>query len=73
MGLHPIPRCFQCQETVETDRVYAAPCDHDTCGSAVFHPLCLMEWREHREARLRQLQRFIEKHMGVMRPDPEET
>jgi hypothetical protein len=43
-----LPVCFKCPEVVEHDPVFEAPCGHDHCSSVVFHPLCLMEWREHR-------------------------
>lgn len=45
------PRCFECGEVVSpADLIYAPPCGsnsvHDECGSAVWHPLCLMRFRE---------------------------
>ena len=48
------PRCFECGTIVSSaDLIFAPPCgstsQHDTCGSAVWHPLCLMEYREHLE------------------------
>lgn len=42
------PICWRCETKIEIEPVYAAPCDHDECPSAVFHGLCLMEWREER-------------------------
>ena len=48
--MHRLPVCFQCERPIEYDPIYAAPfCDHDECGSAVFHGICLMEWRERRD------------------------
>lgn len=48
------PRCMKCQTIIEWDMVFEAPCGHDECVSAVFHPICLMEWREHREKIMRR-------------------
>ena len=56
------PLCFGCTEAVDTDPVYEAVCGHDDCPSAVFHPLCLMEWREHREKAMKVIKSFIESH-----------
>lgn len=39
------PRCHQCAEDVE-DPIFESLCGHEECPSSVFHPLCLMEWRE---------------------------
>lgn len=44
------PICFKCHELIEHSEVYEAPCGHDTCPSAVFHGICLMEFREQRES-----------------------
>lgn len=44
------PICFGCKERIEAEAVYEAPCGHDTCSSACFHGLCLMEFRERRES-----------------------
>ena len=43
------PICFECGEPIEHSPVFEAPCGHDECRSAVFHGLCLMEFRERRE------------------------
>jgi len=62
------PICFQCDKAVETnaEMIFEAPCGHDGCSSAVFHPLCLMEWRERREQIMEYVktvrQRWIEEH-----------
>ena len=48
-GIQDRPICFKCTETIETDMVFEALCGHDRCASAVWHPLCLMEFREERE------------------------
>lgn len=44
------PVCFKCQQEIEHSPVFEAPCGHDRCKSAVFHALCLMEFREQRES-----------------------
>lgn len=49
------PICFKCTTQVDNSPVYEAPCGHDRCSSVVFHGICLMEWREHREEFLRRL------------------
>ena len=44
------PVCFKCHNTIEHSPVWEAPCGHDDCPSAVFHGLCLMEFRDERES-----------------------
>ncbi len=64
MALHDRPRCWGCQKPVEYDPLFAAPCDHEECPSAVFHGLCLMEWREFREKRIEQIARWVAEHQS---------
>lgn len=62
------PVCFTCDQRIETNAeiVFEAPCGHLDCSSAVFHPLCLMTWRERRDnfrEWLQQLrQQWMERH-----------
>lgn len=46
------PVCFQCDELIKTnaEMVFEAPCGHEDHSSAVFHAICLFEWRERRSA-----------------------
>lgn len=48
------PICFKCERRVDhgQEPVFAAVCDHQRCPSVVFHGMCLMEWREYRDAYL---------------------
>ena len=62
MTLHDKPLCFSCVRPVEYDPVFASPCDHDTCPSSVFHPLCLMDWRQHREEHFRRRAQWLAEH-----------
>jgi hypothetical protein len=55
------PLCFGCRDQVDHDPVYEAPCGHEDCPSCVFHPLCLMKWREWREARTREFRSWLER------------
>lgn len=66
MALQEDPICFwvRCTERVDHDPVFEAPCGHEECPSAVFHPLCLMQWREHRENIEREIKRFIAQHQA---------
>lgn len=82
MSLHAVPLCYRCTTPVEADKVYAAPCDHEDCPSSVFHPICLMEWREHREGHLKAFESWVQKHNivamrhvieGVALEEPEEN
>ena len=60
------PVCFDCEKRIDSnDFVFAPPFSDDpTDESAVFHPLCLMRWRERRE----ELQaRYREAHAAFMR------
>lgn len=52
------PICFQCSKSVETNAelIFEAPCGHGHCASAVFHPLCLFDWRDRRV----QIQEYVE-------------
>jgi hypothetical protein len=62
------PVCFQCIESIETnaEMVFEAPCGHNDCRSAVYHALCLFEWRERRakfEGWLEEMkQRWLDEH-----------
>lgn len=47
-----------CGKPVEHDPIYEAPCGHEDHGSAVFHPLCLMEWREDRDALIARMRAY---------------
>ena len=64
MPLQERPVCFhpRCVEVIEHSPVFEAPCGHDDCPSAVFHGVCLMEWREFKEDMEREIKRFIEEH-----------
>lgn len=48
--MQDLPICFKCHTRIENSPIYEAPCGHDTCSSAVFHGLCLMEYRDQRES-----------------------
>ena len=50
------PICFECSEAIEHSPVFEAPCGHDRCKSAVFHGVCLMEYRERRESSTNRFQ-----------------
>ena len=57
--IHARPICFDCEEPIQSavDAVFAPPyCDHPDCGSACFHGVCLMRWRERREAFFAQME-----------------
>lgn len=56
------PVCFYCSTTIEYDPIFAAPCDHQECSSAVWHPLCLMDWRERREEAVKMFARWFQEH-----------
>ena len=59
------PLCPGCTEEVDTDPIYEAACGHDdTCITLVWHGLCLMEWREHRENIKGQLEQLFSE-MGL--------
>lgn len=58
-----LPFCFGCGEAIDYDPVYEAPCGHDDCASAVFHPLCLMRHRESVEELIREVRRrWLDEH-----------
>lgn len=59
--MQTIPRCFGCQEQVEYDPIFEPPCgaDHELCRSAIWHPLCLMKYREHYEQASAMLAEYV--------------
>lgn len=65
--IHSRPNCFHCEKVVEYDPIYAPPmCDHPDCASAIFHPLCLMEWREKRAymlGKMRESMQAFRRHL----------
>ena len=63
--IHHRPICFFCERTVEYDPVFSPPlCEHSDCGSAVFHGLCLMEWRERRDEALVEAKQAFVRHLN---------
>lgn len=62
VSVQTLPRCAGCSEPVEIDPVYAAPCDHEHHPSMVWHGLCLMDWREHRDRMKAAFQRWAARH-----------
>lgn len=56
--MQEVPRCFACAEPVEHDPIFEAPCGHEDGASAVFHPLCLMKWREHRDMAVKRMREY---------------
>lgn len=56
--------CFFCSTEIDHDPIFAAPCDHEDCSSAVFHGICLMDWRERREEAVKMFARWFEEHGG---------
>jgi hypothetical protein len=74
VSLHERPICYQCDSPIEENAeiLFAAPCDHDRCPSAVWHGLCLMQWREHREVLLERRRQWLSEHyvsIQIWRPD----
>jgi hypothetical protein len=65
---------MRCDNIIEHSPVFEAPCGHDDCPSAVFHGICLMEWRDHRvsfvERIRKQLQQAMEAHIIVIPVEP---
>lgn len=59
------PVCFDCEERVTnlTDAVFAPPyLDDPTAPSAIFHPICLMRWRERRDALRERIYDALRRH-----------
>lgn len=61
------PVCFKCDKKIETnaEMVFEAPCGHDHHSSAVFHGICLMDWREHRHHFMERLRKHLEDMLGM--------
>jgi hypothetical protein len=66
---HPV--CFfpPCGEAIDHDPVYESPCGHEDHPSAVFHPICLMGWREYKEDMEREIKRFVSDHEARQHED----
>lgn len=64
------PVCFSCTNPIETnaEMVFEAPCGTETCASAVFHAICLFDWRDRRrsmEERFEQMRaQWMAEHGG---------
>lgn len=58
--IQEVPRCFMCTEPVEHDPVFEAPCGHEDAASGVFHPLCLMKWRENRDLAVKRAREYAD-------------
>lgn len=75
-ALQDRPVCFVCDQVIEHDWVFEAPCGHINHSSAVMHGICLMEWREHREEFMqewrRRFRRMIEEMGGAMFEDDDD-
>ena len=61
------PVCFQCDKVIRDnpDMVFESPCGHDDCSSAVFHTICLFDWREKR-LRIEEEMQHTAKQMSKM-------
>lgn len=65
--IQEVPICFDCERRIESvsDAVFANPArDELDAPSAIFHPLCLMRWRERREEAMK---RFRAAHEAFLR------
>lgn len=69
--IQEVPVCFTCEQDIETGAVFEAPCGHPRCGSVVFHGLCLMEWREHRQRIEETIKRWVQEHADPRPPQEE--
>ena len=60
------PVCFHCVKPIETnaEMVFEALCGCDEHVSAVFHAICLFEWRDRREEITRRIKQHIAEHHG---------
>lgn len=59
--LQDVPVCLVCAEKVRaSDAVFEAPCGHEDCPSAVYHGLCLMEWRDKGRDNQRAFVRYMQ-------------
>lgn len=61
--------CFFCYDAIDHSPVFESPCGHDSCASAVFHGLCLMDWRDRREEAIKMFQRWLMEHQEHDRED----
>lgn len=61
--------CFGCDEVIEYDPIFEAPCGHDEHSSAVWHGICLMRWRDHRDDFIKQWRQRFRRMMEEMGAD----
>ena len=71
--MQEVPICFNCGEGVSVaDSVFEAPCGHDEHPTAIWHGLCLMDWRDNREVMAKRMRVIIvdmEEVMGLLEED----
>lgn len=67
MTMQDRPVCFLCDRVIEYDPVYEAPCGHEEHSSAVWHGLCLMEFREKRDEWFKEFRRRLMRMAEEMR------
>lgn len=68
------PVCSACAEEItdtEVSLVFDSLCGHAECPSACWHPICLMEFREWRDAHQKKLREWLE-HLGFEVVDEDE-
>ena len=72
--IHERPLCFAGDGVVTHDPIFAPVCGHEDCPSAVWHPLCLMSFRENSERQRQDMARFLQHHEIIIgiRPIPVE-
>lgn len=60
------PVCFTCVKPIETnaEMVFESPCGCNEHASAVFHAICLFDWRDKRRSIEDRIRQMIADHRG---------
>ena len=65
------PICFSCEQEIDEDPVFDSACGHKDCLSVVFHPVCLMDWRESREIAMKMMENLVDMIEAMLGDDHE--
>lgn len=67
------PICYHCDEPIKTnsEMVFEAPCGCDEHSSAVFHAICLFDWRDRRRSIAERFRKMVASHEDEEREEKE--
>jgi hypothetical protein len=68
------PVCFSCEEEIErnSDMVFESPCGCGDHASAVFHAICLFDWRDRKKVIKARIEEMRTRLMGEQEEDADD-